>query len=1117
MFLSMRVRGWIAVWLVGMTAAVTVFHAPVNAAPSDTAAGVPMVQASKIRDFLRITFQWPERTRFRTSGSGNQLVLEFEKAANPDFGNMLRQLHPHVTKAELSGDRHSVILTFDKPYRTRTFISGNTAGVDLLDLDSAAGETPPAETAVVEPVKSTPERLKPEKKAEDAVAQALSAASTAKLIKPDEVQAPLPKLKPAVPDEAKLKRITPEPKEPPPPAVVADTGNLKRITPEPEKKLEAAAEAKPSDLKRITPEPETKTAEAPKPETPAAAPAKTEAATAPATEPAKPTETKPAEKIAAPLIAPAAPATTMSEPAAPIAEMKAPTGPAGTIKVHATPAKNGFVLHFPWDRRVASAVFVRSNYLWVVFTESPKSYDWKTYQTYVQNMLGTPTTIKDGNYSIVRFPIMGTVYPKVTKKEKEFDWMVQLSTTPQRLTEAVRTITSSAPPLKPHLMIEVLEMAEPLMTRDPELGDELVIVPFYKPGLGNAPARRFIEFTLLQTAQGLAVQKVADDTRVALLRNGVKVTTPMGMTLSSKLPQLEPDVNLADAETLFPYDRWKSGDPKKVNEQIADLQQQISKAQGDNANRLRLRLAQLYLAEGLATEALGILHNIKVDAPQFYQHYRLAALSGAANFMMYRIREAAQDFAAPELEDLEEIELWKSVSNDLLGITDLPFNYLHYDGTYISKYPPSFRQRLAIIAADLAINRQEYNDALKIFDSLNRDKQLGPIQKYVDYMIATISAETGQSKAAIEIWKKMSENYHDRFMRARAEFALTGLLLREGKIKRDEAIRRLDHLRIVWRGDNFELNLLSLLSNMYIDEKQYLPALRTWREIVNVFPNQPEATYTAQRMAETFAYLFNEGGADVMKPLDALTLYYEFRELTPIGEAGDRMIQNLADRLVQVDLLDRAAALLTHQVRYRLEKEERSRVGARLALIQLLNHQPKEALETLQITGYGNNPPDLRATRNHLAAQALNALGQFDQALGVLQGDSSPDAELLRMNIYWNKKDWPNVIARGEQALGSRQDITSKLSNREMDVLMRLALAYVFEHDTVQLQYLRDYFTPLLPDGPKKEMFLFVTRDNPTLDNHNFASLNQEVADVESFLQKYRNDLQENELSSVIQ
>ena len=84
--------------------------------------------------------------------------------------------------------------------------------------------------------------------------------------------------------------------------------------------------------------------------------------------------------------------------------------------------------------------------------------------------------------------------------------------------------------------------------------------------------------------------------------------------------------------------------------------------------------------------------------------------------------------------------------------------------------------------------------------------------------------------------------------------------------------------------------------------------------------------------AATFDSLFLAGKGDAMPAIDALSLFYDFRELTPIGRRGDEMIRRLADRLVSVDLLDQAAELLQHQVDHRLQGAARAQVATRLAV-----------------------------------------------------------------------------------------------------------------------------------------------------------------------------------------
>ena len=58
------------------------------------------------------------------------------------------------------------------------------------------------------------------------------------------------------------------------------------------------------------------------------------------------------------------------------------------------------------------------------------------------------------------------------------------------------------------------------------------------------------------------------------------------------------------------------------------------------------------------------------------------------------------------------------------------------------------------------------------------------------------------------------------------------------------------------------------------------------------------------------------------------------------------MIRKLSDRLVAVDLLDRASQLLEHQVKFRLKGPERAKVGASLAFINLTNRASRRRRST---------------------------------------------------------------------------------------------------------------------------------------------------------------------------
>lgn len=141
-------------------------------------------------------------------------------------------------------------------------------------------------------------------------------------------------------------------------------------------------------------------------------------------------------------------------------------------------------------------------------------------------------------------------------------------------------------------------------------------------------------------------------------------------------------------------------------------------------------------------------------------------------------------------------------------------------------YPPRIRQKLSIIAADQYIQQKRYGDAVKLFDLLNADNILKPIQPFAEYLYGRIAAEN-ETKRALEVWKKLIARDEDPYITARAEVCL-GLASRRWATIED-AIKQLEALRLDWRYDALEQEILRFLGQLYVDSKQYDMALRTWK------------------------------------------------------------------------------------------------------------------------------------------------------------------------------------------------------------------------------------------------------------------------------------------------
>ncbi len=1021
------------------------------AAPSAQVSNVPVVHGSMMRDHARITFEWPVPVFFTVKANGKQVSITFDRKARPDFKQLLQQLSPYVISAERKPDGKTVVLTLNKAYRIRTFVSDTINGIDLLKVDGKPAAKP--KDAMVAEAKRFAALAPAAGEPVEAKQETLSVGTP-----PAE---PAPE-KPAEPAEATVPQVVTPPLE-------------KSLAPAiPVAPAEAAVE-KPVEKPAVTPAP---------------APAKAEA-------PAEPKITLP------PATAEVGDGQAIGAP-----QQEATVDKSGKLRVNLSAGNDNAVLRFPFAERTAMAVFARSHTLWIVFNR-PLPVDLVDFEPMPRTVIGKPEVVASKTHTILRMQMEDTVFISTAKEEESYDWAVLLTPQKRPLANALVAAVNTDPPVPPHVFIPSLEIADPVIITDPLIGDEMVVTPLFNVGEGIAQTREFVEFSLLATAQGVAVNKKSDDVSVVQLRNGLRISLPNGATLTPGLPKAELETQAGASQsivTLFPHEQWKAEDPKKMSAQVSDLFQRIVGAEtSQESNEARLRMAQLYLSEGMAVEALAYIDGINRTNPSFYRSNKVSAMRGAANFLMYRFPDAARDFAAAELNNNKEIDYWRSMLSDLLGSADQIYDYLALNQDYISKYPPVLRQRLAIVSADRSIAAKEYNTALKIFDTMESGNQLDPIHAYINFLLAKISLETGQEKEALEMWDKLAEDYDHPFVRSRAEFSRTVWNMNKGNITKEQAIENFERLRLAWHGDSLELNIATLLGDLYVEQKDYINAMRIWHGIVTGFPNTSYAQEMSRRMQEAFITLFNSDSN--LSTMDALAIYNDYRNYAPPGIAGDEIVSRLADKLVSLDLLEQAIVLLDRQMRSQAEKEHRSEIGAKLASIYLMNHQPAKALQALQDSVYGENSLLLRLQRNRITAEAMVVQGQSDKALETLGQDTSPEAERIRISVYWAEKDWAKLTASIEALLKEREDVAAPITIDESEYLLKLALAYIFQDDTVQLQYLHDYFDPLMVNNPNKSVFNFITSGDIRLTTTNFDDLLKYFADTKTFITTYQAEI----------
>ena len=346
--------------------------------------------------------------------------------------------------------------------------------------------------------------------------------------------------------------------------------------------------------------------------------------------------------------------------------------------------------------------------------------------------------------------------------------------------------------------------------------------------------------------------------------------------------------------------------------------------------------------------------------------------------------------------------------------------------------------------------------------------------------------------------------------------ARTELLLKLRQMSPAEAIEELENLRFAWRGGDFEFRLLRRLGDLYLAEGDYRSGLRTLRQAATYFREHKEAAQVTQQMTNAFSKLFLEGVSSDLSPVAAIALYDEFKVLTPSGEKGDEMIRGLAERLVSVDLLDRGAELLEAQVKFRLKGVEKARVGAQLALIHIMDKKPQKAEEVLNATQESGLPDDLAARRRHLQARALSEMGRELEAVVLLEGDESRDADLLRVKFNWEKQDWGAAAQALRRIVrGVMEESDGPLDDEKAHHILNLAIALTLSGNERAVDRLRVDFAEAMSGTSFQDAFMLIASPGAQgmADYRTIATKVGAAEKFQGFMAAYREQLKAENLS----
>lgn len=798
------------------------------------------------------------------------------------------------------------------------------------------------------------------------------------------------------------------------------------------------------------------------------------------------------------------------------------TASTGDIPIRVGPREDGdpgFALAFDWTNPVGAAVFRRGGALWLVFDQFTP-VDINAVKATAGDNVADIAQLPNPNATVLRMITANGVNP--IAKRNGLTWLIEFKEQALSTLAPIQATPQLDSPVGSRVFLPVPEPGRPVIVTDPEIGDNFIVVPIIPLGYGVTHLYQYPQFRVRPSSQGAVIEPRIDTLRVRPLREGIEVTSTRTLHISPVSPEELARTGIDDDRALsriVSFEPLMGVDRRFLYDRRHALELDIARATDpDIRTRRQLELAQFYLAHGYAAEALGVLRIRGETLQGVSQQPEHRLLLGMTNYLLGRPKDAIAALDGSDLRVNDEGNYWRSMARYADG--DLSGDVLRgirATARIPEGYPPKLRIPMELKTIEGVLQAGDALQAETMLTVLAEEFMTEEQAANHQLLVARAARIAGDTEIAIAQFDQAAARPLGP-SQARAVVERVEMMLELNRLSPLAAAEELEVLRYGWRGGEFEFGVLRRLGNLYLRSGNFRDGLSTLRQAATYFREHPDAPRVTETMVQAFNALFLEGLADRISPVSAIAIYEEFKELTPAGRLGDRMIQNLADRLAGVDLLDQAATLLDTQVKFRLSGAEKARVGNQLALIHLLNGEYEMAVEALEVTQDPAITPDVAEQRRLLRARALMGVGRDAAALALIEDLDGIAADQLRAESYWQQSEWLEASKAlrnlmGHEGIRPGQAITEQQAIYVLNYAIALTLG---GNDRAIGRVNRDFGAAMAETQLAEAFNLIATPERfGLLDISQVADKVREAEAFGTFLAEYKEQLATTPLSAI--
>ena len=606
------------------------------------------------------------------------------------------------------------------------------------------------------------------------------------------------------------------------------------------------------------------------------------------------------------------------------------------------------------------------------------------------------------------------------------------------------------------------------------VGDELWIIPEKYSGKSWQKAREYTEFSLFPTVIGTVLKPLVDNLMIIDNGKGKYIGSDLNV---NDITSTSPIMNDIQKDViLFNTVDW--GSELSLHEELQRLRKKIITLHPGHRMPYRLKIVKLYMAHKMYQEAQGYLEYI-YHIDYSVQHSMTYQLLCAANLYYLKEYKKSYKIFSEDIDEIyftesqkQELRFWRDSLKIKMGEKNIILKYITNAQGFLLKYVDRKDFVLTALESAISNNLWKLSDRLIKFiinSSLNNDSRFLLLKtKFLLHKNTDLDLEE-----MLEIYDELIKRYDDPFYRAMAYYDKTYYLYNTEQISLEELINSFETIRHIYRGSNFDENLLQNLGKLYIEHNNFYKGMMRWKELLQHYPNGKYVITTSAEMGRIFYNIFSNTyntNNTTMEHYDYIRIFYEFQEFIPVGERGIEVMLNVINHMDHMDLLDQSINIFSHLINYRLSGDAQIINSIKLSNMYWRNLEYENALNALEKRDFAR--VGLQNDAQYMRAQILLSMTRYSEAEKILQDINESRAKDLLLDLYIRTKNWKELVILGEQELEYRDDPTNPLSIRERKYLRALSLSYLVKKEYNKMLSLEKAYTNLVEEGSISKFLL---------------------------------------------